>query len=107
MCYFRPGNPPCTGIVPVTFPMKPQISLQRKRGPARDRRGWLEREAYELSKHCPIDHSNPADCPLCGLRPLPATARRAWIHRLTDEELEYLVTYHTCCCAVKTAPAEA
>lgn len=42
------------------------------------------------------------DCPLFGLRPLPARIRKAWIARLSDEELEYLATYHTCCYAEKT-----
>lgn len=86
--------------------MKPQIPTPQSRGPSRDRRGWLEREAYELSKHCPLDRSNPAECPLYDLRPMSAAARKAWIHRLTDDELEYLVTYHTCCGAVKTARTE-
>ena len=69
----------------------------------RGRRVWLERQAFALSKHCPADRSNPGVCPLCGLRPLPARERRAWIYRLTVEELEYLATSHPCCYAVKMA----
>ena len=72
-----------------------------KLGPARDRRVWLERRAFELSKHCPVDHANPVNCPLCGLRPRPARERRAWLHQLTDDELEYLAMYHKTCYAVK------
>jgi hypothetical protein len=72
-------------------------------GPARNRRVWLEQRAVELSKHCPADSSNPSDCPLCGLRPLPARARQTWIHKLTDEDLEYLTTYHGTCYAEKIA----
>lgn len=87
--------------------MNRPISLQQKRGPTRDRRGWLEREAYELSKHCPVDQSNPPDCPLCRLRHLGGSERRAWIHQLTDDELEYLATYHSCCCAVRSALSDA
>jgi hypothetical protein len=70
--------------------------------PRRDRRAWLERRAYELSKRCPIGRTNPVNCPLYGLRPLPAVERKTWIHRLSDEELEYLATYHTCCFAEKS-----
>ena len=69
----------------------------------RDRRVWLERQAFALSKHCPADRSNPEVCPLCGLRSLSASERRAWIHQLSVGELEYLATYHTCCYAEKMA----
>ncbi len=87
--------------------MKLPAPTLKRRGPSRDRRGWLEREAYELSKHCPVDESNPKDCPLCRLRPLSAEERKTWIHELTDDELEYLVSYHSCCCAVRMALVDA
>lgn len=74
-----------------------------KIGPVCDRRVWLEQRAVELSKHCPADLSNPSDCPLCGLRPLSARARRIWIQKLTDKELEYMATYHGTCYAEKIA----
>ncbi len=80
--------------------------LPKKRpkiGPVCNRRAWLERRAFELSKHCPAEPSNPLDCPLYGLRPLAARARRVWIHGLSDAELEYLSTYHVCCYAEKMA----
>ena len=81
---------------------RPSLPQKSKLGPARERRVWLERRAFELSTHCPKDHGNPATCPLCDLRPRPARERRAWLHQLTDEELEYLATYHKTCYAVKT-----
>ena len=74
-----------------------------KIGPARDRRVWLERRAFELSRTCPVDQMNPVDCPLFGVRGLPARDRRTWINRLSDDELAYLATYHGCCYAVKIA----
>ncbi len=77
----------------------------KNRNPAvslRDRRAWLERQAYELSQSCPATPSNPRDCPLCDLRPLTAAERKAWIRTLTLDELEYLTTYHTTCYAIKT-----
>ena len=74
-----------------------------KIAPSRNRRVWLERRAFELSNNCPAEHSNPLNCPLFGLRPLRAEARRVWISGLSDDELEYLATYHVCCYAEKTA----
>jgi len=61
------------------------------------RRAKLERRAFELSKLCPALHANPAECPLFGLRPLPAPERRAWLRKLSDDELEYLASYHAGC----------
>ena len=85
--------------------MDPITTKKKRIGPVRDRRVWLERRAFALSKHCPVEPRNPVECPLFGLRPLPARERKAWIAKLTDEELEYLATYHTCCYAEKTAAA--
>ncbi len=68
-----------------------------------DRRIHLERQALGLSRRCPVDLSNPGNCPLFGLRPFGIRERRAWIHRLSLEELEYLVCYHASCAAVRRA----
>ena len=83
--------------------MASPTSRVKRPNPARDHRDKLERQAFELSKHCPVDRSNPVDCPLFGLRPLPARERRTWIRGLSDAELEYLAKYHTCCHAVRAA----
>jgi hypothetical protein len=77
--------------------MIPKSPVRQKRGPVRDRRVWLERRAFELSKACPAEPANPCDCPLCELRPKPARERKAWISGLSDDELEYLASYHGCC----------
>jgi hypothetical protein len=69
--------------------------------PMPERRIGLERRIFELSKCCPAEHSNPVVCPLFGLRSLRARERRAWIQQLSDDELEYLATYHACCHAEK------
>lgn len=79
-------------------------TLNKRAGSVRPSRARLERYALDLSKRCPADASaNPVDCPLFGLRLLPIRERRAWIQRLSDEELEYLQGYHACCLALKTA----
>jgi hypothetical protein len=102
-CFF-PMPPKTPKNRPAAQARKPRTSpqLKSKAGPARDRRVWLERRAFELSKFCPKGHSNPASCPLCGLRPRPARERRAWLHQLTDDELEYLASYHKTCYAMKS-----
>lgn len=82
--------------------MTPQTTKTPRLGPVRDRRVWLERRAFELSRDCPAERMNPVECPLFGLRPLPVRERKIWIAKLTDDELEYLATYHTCCYTEKT-----
>jgi hypothetical protein len=82
--------------------MASPTSRVKKKDAARHRRVRLEQQAFELAKQCPVDHVNPVDCPLSGVRRLAARERRGWIRRLSDEELEYLATYHRCCLAVKT-----
>lgn len=72
--------------------------------PEYDRRGWLERHVFELTRGCPVDRGNPPFCPLHGLRPEGKNFRRRWIHGLSDAELEYLARYHSCCLRVRTTP---
>lgn len=67
----------------------------------------LERQAIALSRHCPHDGSNPAHCPLFGLRPLSLGERWAWIRSLTHDELAYLGDYHTGCSAEKLSDPHA
>jgi len=61
------------------------------------RRVKLERQAFTLARHCPVDGNNPAICPLCELRKLPPPARRAWVRRLPLADLEFLALYHGTC----------
>ncbi|MBI4624073.1 MAG: hypothetical protein HY736_12765 [Verrucomicrobia bacterium] len=82
--------------------MKPKKAVA-----AGGRRLRLERQANGLTKRCPVEHSNPKNCPLFGLRPLGVGERRAWIRGLSLGELEYLVTYHACCAAEKIRVAAA
>ncbi len=69
------------------------------------RRLQLEKLAIGLSRNCPVDRSNPRNCPLFGLRPLFARDRKAWIRHLALEELEYLATYHAYCAGEKARTA--
>ena len=96
-------DPPLAGAamsVPV-FLMAPNPTRTQRNASTAGRRLELEERTFELSKGCPVDGSNPPECPLCGLRPMSAQARRAWIKRLSDDELEYLATYHATCYAEK------
>ena len=67
-----------------------------------NRRARLERLVGGLAKYCPIDRTNPVNCPLFGLRPLAPSKKRRWIHGLTLDELEYLANYHRSCTAVSS-----
>jgi hypothetical protein len=98
-------DPPLAGAamsVPA-FLMAPNPTSTKRNAATAERRLELEERTFELSKACPVDGSNPPECPLCGLRPMPARARRAWIKMLSDPELEYLATYHATCHAEKMA----
>jgi len=88
--------------VPV-FLMAPNPTRAKRSSPVAVRRLELEERTFELSKGCPVDGSNPPECPLCGLRPMSARARRAWIKMLSDADLEYLATYHATCYTEKMA----
>lgn len=83
--------------------MAPKPTSTKRHAATAERRLELEERTFELSRACPVDGSNPAECPLCELRPMRARARRAWIKMLSDPELEYLATYHATCYAEKMA----
>ena len=51
----------------------------------------------QLTLGCPHDQCNPSFCPLFEVRKLDLDERVQWVHRLTDEDLEYLSTYHEIC----------
>lgn len=87
----------------TTSRLSPVLKTMKTKEPVTPdgRRIWLERQAFSLSRCCPIEQSNPGDCPLCNLRSLGVRERREWIQGLTLEDLEYLVTYHVCCAAEK------
>jgi hypothetical protein len=50
-----------------------------------------------LAVSCPVDHCNPANCPLCNARKMELGRRLEWFQSLTDEELVYLTSYHFVC----------
>ena len=50
-----------------------------------------------LALACPHDDGNPEFCPLCDVRKLPVRQRIAWVKMLSDDDLEYLGTYHQIC----------
>jgi hypothetical protein len=89
------------------FLMAPNPTRTQRNASTAGRRLVLEERTFELSKGCPVDGANPPECPLCGLRPMSARARRAWIRKLSDDELEYLATYHATCYAEKMAAKQA
>lgn len=62
---------------------------------------WLDEQLTSMAVACPWDGSNPRECPLAGVRRLPAYAVAKWLAGLTAEEQEYLVLYHECCLGVK------
>ncbi|MCX6895456.1 MAG: hypothetical protein NTZ16_08180 [Verrucomicrobia bacterium] len=64
-------------------------------------RAELESVALELIVACPLDSSNPQNCPLRQLREQPLTERVRWLRALADEELAYLVSYHQVCLNTK------
>lgn len=54
-----------------------------------------------LAVHCPVDKSNPADCPLHAIRNLDRVRRYRWFYGLGPEELIYLNSYHTVCAHIR------
>jgi hypothetical protein len=57
----------------------------------------LRDSALSLTKHCPVDGTNPDDCPLHGVRQLGPVRSCQWIHDLTTDDLSYLNAYHAIC----------
>lgn len=50
-----------------------------------------------LTQSCPVDQSNPIDCPLYALRHMPEKDRQQWFHALSEDDLQYLADYHHLC----------
>jgi hypothetical protein len=61
----------------------------------------LRDNLVELVKACPVDQSNPDDCPLYPLRRMRPTRRLHWFNTLTEDDLAYLASYHQICLTVK------
>jgi hypothetical protein len=54
-----------------------------------------------LFKHCPVELSNPEDCPLFAVRKAGPTRRLRWFNDLTEDDLVYLNAYHNVCERIK------
>lgn len=57
----------------------------------------LRNNALGFAKHCPVDGSNPEDCPLHGVRKLGPARSCQWIGDLSGDDLGYLNAYHAVC----------
>jgi len=57
----------------------------------------LRNNALRLAKHCPVDQTNPDDCPLHGVRQQGPARSCQWINALTGDDLGYLSAYHAIC----------
>jgi len=68
--------------------LTPQKSRQREE---------LASNILQLTTGCPYGFDNPDFCPLHGVSMLEPAERAKWVEMLTDEELEYLSTYHEIC----------
>lgn len=78
----------------ASLPRPPALTPERLR--------WLNDQLAQLAVGCPWSNSNPAECPLCNVRKLPAADIAKWLERLSQGDKEYLVLYHQCCLAVKS-----
>ena len=55
----------------------------------------------EVLDACPVEHCNPADCPLFHLREMDFVQRLRWLDSLNPSDLEYFATYHYICMQLK------
>jgi hypothetical protein len=61
----------------------------------------LRDNALSLARYCPVEQSNPDDCPLFAVRKLKPARRRQWFDILTEDDLSYLNAYHSVCARIK------
>jgi hypothetical protein len=62
----------------------------------------LRDSVLRLAETCPVELTNPADCPLYGVRKLKPARRLRWFDDLTGDDLAYLNGYHCICAQIKT-----
>lgn len=65
------------------------------------RRSELLDALLQVAMSCPVDHTNPVDCPLFLIRKIDLTERIQWFNSLSDDELNYLASYHGICLKTK------
>jgi len=61
----------------------------------------LRRQVFDLSVCCPFDHENPCACPLFAVRKMSVGKRYEWLHKLSDEEIRQILTFHETCLSNK------
>ena len=57
----------------------------------------LRDNLLSLAGQCPVDLSNPVDCPLFAVRKLGRSTSRRWLQELTEDDWVYLNAYHCVC----------
>jgi hypothetical protein len=68
---------------------------------APERRSELRANLLELVEACPFHRSNPEDCPLFPLRKMRPARRLQWFNALSQDDLDYLASYHHVCLNVQ------
>jgi hypothetical protein len=61
----------------------------------------LRDNLLRLVQQCPVELSNPEDCPLFAVRQALPARRLRWFNDLTEDDLVYLNTYHCICAQLK------
>ena len=61
----------------------------------------LRDNLLRLVQQCPVELSNPEDCPLFAVRQARPARRLRWFNDLTEDDLVYLNTYHCICAHLK------
>jgi hypothetical protein len=68
---------------------------------SQQQRAELLDSILQVAMGCPVDQTNPADCPLFLIRKMDLPRRIQWLSNLTDEDLTYLASYHCLCLKIK------
>jgi len=61
----------------------------------------LRDNLLSLAGNCPVERSNPEDCPLFAIRKLGPAKRLQWFNDLPKDDLAYLNAYHCVCARIK------
>ena len=63
----------------------------------------LRDDLFPLAESCPVEESNPDDCPLYFVRQMKPMQRLQWFNGLGEHGLAYLAAYHQTCLRAKLA----
>jgi hypothetical protein len=66
-----------------------------------NKKNALRENILSLAMQCPVEHSNPEDCPLFYVRKMELPRRLEWFNSLTEDDLVYLNSYHCVCANIK------